>query len=171
MTDDKRTTRGPGRLGIRCRAGTTHAAPTGAEEAELPAAQEPPGPHELPGLQIDVRTRGDAVVVAVRGEIDLNTADPLRERLRELDAEGHRWIVVDFTGVLFCDATGIGVLVAAHNRATEQGGAIAIAGVRPAQRRLLHITGLHRVFALHDTVEEAFAQDATADSPATSSSG
>jgi len=131
-----------------------------------------PAEREQPGLDIAVRPHGDSVVAAISGEIDLNTADALRKKLRELDAAGHRSIVVDFSGVTFCDATGIGVLVAAHNRGSEHGGAISLAGVRPAQRRLLVITGLHNVFALHASVEDALAHtaDSQADSPAPSPS-
>ncbi|MBO2452794.1 STAS domain-containing protein [Actinomadura barringtoniae] len=166
MTDDRKTARAPGRLAVRCRAGTMQSTPAGsagAEEADMPAERE------QTGLDIDVRPHGDTVVAAISGEIDLNTADALRKKLRELDAAGHRSIVVDFSGVNFCDATGIGVLVAAHNRSTDHGGSISLAGVRPAQRRLLVITGLLNVFTLYAGVEEALAQTAgsPADSPAT----
>ncbi|MFG2006948.1 STAS domain-containing protein [Spirillospora sp. NPDC048911] len=113
----------------------------------------------LPGLRVTVvREDGELAVVAVSGEIDLHTADTLRTALRELDAAGRHRLVVDFSEVTFCDATGLGALVVAHNRAAEQGGAVRLAGLRPAQRRLLHISGLHRVLTLHGSVADAVAQ-------------
>ncbi|WP_262401903.1 STAS domain-containing protein [Actinomadura sp. CNU-125] len=137
----------PGRPGpeIRC---------TGT--AVLPPPRDGGAPQGLPGLGIDVaRVHGDTAVVAVTGEIDLHTADTLRARLVALHATGLRHLVVDFGGVAFCDATGLGSLVAAHNEISADGGRISLARVRPAQRRLLRITGLHRLFPLHNDPDEA----------------
>ncbi|CNG19534.1 anti-sigma-factor antagonist [Mycobacterium tuberculosis] len=77
----------------------------------------------------------------------------LRDRLVELHGRlpgaGPRRLVADFTAVAFCDAAGLGALVAAHNQIAADGGEIVLAGVRPAQLRLLRITGLHRLFTIH----------------------
>ncbi|MFV2176096.1 STAS domain-containing protein [Actinomadura sp. LOL_016] len=125
--------------------------------AVLAPPRDPGAPAALPGLEIDVaRVHADAAVVTVSGEIDLHTADTLRARLVSLHASGLRRLVVDFAGVLFCDATGLGALVAVHNEITADGGRIALARVRPAQRRLLRITGLHRLFTVHNDPDEAF---------------
>lgn len=101
--------------------------------------------------------RGDTAVAAVSGEIDLRTADTLRARLVELHASGPRRLVADFTAVPFCDAAGLGALVAARNQIAAGGGEIVLAGVRPAQLRLLRITGLHRLFAVYPRVRDALA--------------
>ncbi|GLZ10921.1 anti-sigma factor antagonist [Actinomadura sp. NBRC 104425] len=99
----------------------------------------------------------DAAVVTVEGEIDLGTAATLRGELLALHAAGRRGLVVDFAGVRFCDASGLGALVAAHNRVTAGGGRIRLARVRPQQARLLRITGLDRLFPTHDDLAEAVA--------------
>ncbi|TDD76843.1 anti-sigma factor antagonist [Actinomadura darangshiensis] len=131
---------------VRCRAGAVQA----------PAVPGDPGARA--GLRLRIaRVRGDTAVVSVAGEIDLRTAGALRDRLVELHAErareapgeGPHRLVADFTAVSFCDAAGLGALVAAHNQIAAAGGEIALAGVRPAQLRLLRITGLHRLFAVH----------------------
>ncbi len=96
-------------------------------------------------------------VLKVAGEIDLRTADQLRIGLMDRAEAGFRNIVLDFQQVRFCDATGLGALVAAHNTLARQGGGLRLAGVRPAQRRLFRITGLDRALRLHDTVPAAVA--------------
>ncbi|WP_243726029.1 STAS domain-containing protein [Actinomadura rubrisoli] len=149
MTEETRAARRPGRRGpeVRCRTGTA--------AVRVPAAWVPGA---TPDLEIVVaRVRGDTAVAAVTGEIDLHTSDALRARLVELHGAGFRRLVVDFTAVPFCDATGLGALVAAHNHVAARGGQIALAGVRPAQLRLLRITGLHRLFALHVDADHALA--------------
>ncbi|MQY09804.1 STAS domain-containing protein [Actinomadura macrotermitis] len=136
--------RGPG---VRCRAGA--GAPAGRAVRTAPPA----------GLEITVtRAHGAVAVVAVAGEIDLHTADALRARLTELHDAGHRGLVVDFAAVPFCDAAGLGALVAAHNRVAGRGGEIRLARLRRAQERLVRITGLHALFALHDDLDEAVAE-------------
>ncbi len=154
MTEETRTARRTARRApeVRCRAGG-------------PAAPSRPV-RRVPGLRVEVaRVRGDAAVVTVEGEIDLHTADGLRAALVELHAAGFRRLVADFSAVPFCDATGLGALVAARNHLAARGGEIEIAGVRPAQLRLLRITGLHRLFPLHADAMTALASgDASAPS-------
>jgi anti-anti-sigma factor len=98
---------------------------------------------------------GEAVIAEVAGEIDLRTAETLRTRLLGLVDTGFSRIVVDFGHVRFCDATGLGVLVAVRNRLRGRGGDLRLARVRPPQRRILRITGLDALFTLHDSVEDA----------------
>ncbi|WP_207945704.1 STAS domain-containing protein [Actinomadura sp. 7K534] len=169
MTDEFRPSRrAAGRRvpEVRCRT----AAPPGAAAPSAPtalSASAAPRPAAAPGVGAAVaepeagldlavaRVRGDAAVIVVDGEIDLRTADVLRARLVELHGAGPRRLVADFTAVPFCDAAGLGALVAAHNQIAATGGEIVLAGVRPAQLRLLRITGLHRLFAVHADVQGA----------------
>ncbi|MBT2213989.1 STAS domain-containing protein [Actinomadura sp. NEAU-AAG7] len=173
MTEETRAARRPGRRGpeFRCRAGV----PAGAAASTVPAASAVSAegaPAARPGaagpavtaavgtgLTIETaQVRGDTAVAAVTGEIDLHTADTLRARLIEMYGAGFRRLVVDFAAVPFCDAAGLGALVAAHNQVSASGGEIVLAGVRPAQLRLLRITGLHRLFALHPDADRALTE-------------
>ncbi|TYB39378.1 STAS domain-containing protein [Actinomadura chibensis] len=139
--------------------------PGGLAAGAVPSAAPNAAPRDA-DLRVEVALRhGDTAVVAVAGEIDLHTADTLRARLVELHGAGTRRLVADFAAVPFCDAAGLGALVAAHNQVSATGGEIALAGVRPAQLRLLRITGLDRLFAVHPDVPDALAGH---DSPSTS---
>jgi anti-anti-sigma factor len=114
------------------------------------------------GIRRDLRitiTRRDGghAVVEVTGEIDVHTSGELRTVLMALADEGGTHIVADFTGVGFCDAAGLGALVAVNNRARANGGSLSLTGVRPAQRRILQITRLDHLFRRHDSVDDAFA--------------
>ena len=102
-----------------------------------------------------VRREGATAVVEIAGEIDVHTAGELRGFLLGLAGEGHVRLVADFSGVRFCDAAGLGVLVRVNNRVAEEGGSLRLSGVRPAQRRILRITGLDQLFRHYDGVEDA----------------
>jgi anti-sigma B factor antagonist len=100
------------------------------------------------------RRDGRSAVVAVRGEIDLHSSGELRGALMCLADAGHTRIVVDFSGVRFCDAAGLGVLVAVNNRLRQRDGTLSLVGVRPPQRKILRITGLDELFRPRDPADE-----------------
>jgi hypothetical protein len=161
----------------------------------VPGATTDSGPEDW---RFDILQAGAGVVVTeVAGEIDLRTVGILRKRLFELTDAGFERIIIDFENVRFCDAAGLGALVAAQNRLRArddgrgrdagagrpgqhgevgqpgqhgevgqpgqpgqpaeagQAGAISLARVRPAQRRLLYVAGLGKALALYDSVPEA----------------
>ena len=63
-----------------------------------------------------------AVVVEVRGEVDLASAERLRETLHDIATRMRPTaITVDLLHVTFIDSTGIGALAAGHNAARSIG--------------------------------------------------
>jgi anti-sigma B factor antagonist len=102
------------------------------------------------------RRDGASAVVEITGEIDVHTSRELRTIMLALADEGRVHVVAEFTGVRFCDASGLGVLVGVNNRLVEAGGGLRLAGVRPAQRRILQITRLDQLFRPYDSVDDAF---------------
>ncbi|WP_283138037.1 STAS domain-containing protein [Rhizohabitans arisaemae] len=93
-------------------------------------------------------------VIEARGEIDLLGAQALRKAMAD---EPARHVIVDLSQVTFCDASGLGALVAARKRLLAEGGSIQVVGANTHIRRLFEITGLDRVFPLHENLDEAFA--------------
>ncbi|HEX2031471.1 MAG TPA: STAS domain-containing protein [Actinomycetota bacterium] len=106
-------------------------------------------------LLVQSEDRGDWTVVEVRGEVDLYTAPRLKERLLELIEGGRRRLAVDLDGVEFLDSTGLGVLIGALKRCREAEGSLALVAPRDPVMKVLGITGLDRVFPIHDTVDRA----------------
>ena len=104
---------------------------------------------------VEAKDNGDWSVVEVRGEVDVFTAPKLRERIIELVERGRRNVIVDLAGVTFMDSTGLGILVGCLKRIKEQGGSLALAGPQRPVMRVLTITGLARVFPIHETVAQA----------------
>ena len=100
-------------------------------------------------LKVSSRNEGDRVIVALSGEIDLYTAPRLQSQLAAaLRADHPVRLVVDMSGVDFCDSTGMNVLLAAQRAAREQGGNVELSGPRPAVRKILQVTGLESVFTV-----------------------
>lgn len=140
--------------GMRCRAGGV---PGVSVPPRVGRADGGSGPRTCFDVELTARY-GRAAVIEISGEIDLRTSRVLQERLTALVEDGVDRVVVDFGRVLFCDASGLGTLVAAYNKVSGRGGGIRLARVAPAQRRLIEITGLDRLFALHESVEGALGE-------------
>jgi len=113
----------------------------------LPAAQH--GKVRLVELNVSSRFHDDHTIVTICGEIDLYTAPRLHSELAGVLAEGMpARVVIDMSGVEFCDSTGMNVLLSCLRRARERGGELEIAAPKPAVRKILQVTGLDSVFTL-----------------------
>ncbi|MFD0271692.1 STAS domain-containing protein [Streptomyces sp. NPDC127106] len=97
---------------------------------------------DTPPFTAAIRRADGHLEVAVSGEIDILSAPQLRVTLDEALSDGARVVEVDLSGVEFCDCYGLGVLLEARRRATEQGTALRLVSVTsPLVRRLLRRTG------------------------------
>ncbi|GAB3176223.1 STAS domain-containing protein [Streptomyces incanus] len=110
-------------------------------------------------LLVEVREEGPSAVVTPAGELDHHTADLLREPLESCLAKGFKRLVIDCSGLEFCDSTGLNVLLGARLKADAAGGGVHLAGMQPVVARVFEITGAEAVFTLHDNLEAALADD------------
>lgn len=108
-------------------------------------------------LSIDLKTEngGETLVFKLRGSLDLATAPTVRAALSDANEKGCKDLIVDLTELEFLDSTGLGVLIGAHRRAAERGGAFRLIVVDGPISRLLNITGLIGVFAAYHSIEDA----------------
>lgn len=106
-------------------------------------------------LSLEHRVDGAVTVLEVGGEVDVYTAPKLRERIVELVGEGHHNLVVDMTKVEFLDSTGLGVLVGGLKRVRAHDGGLSLVCNQERILKIFRITGLTKVFPIHETVDEA----------------
>lgn len=108
-------------------------------------------------LTLEHRTEGGKTVLDVAGEVDVYTAPKLREKLVELVSDGHYDLVVDMTRVEFLDSTGLGVLVGGLKRVRSHNGSLELVCNQERILKIFRITGLTKVFPIHDSLEEALS--------------
>ena len=106
-------------------------------------------------LGLGVTESDGSTVLTVRGEVDVYTAPKLREKLVELVAKGRYHIVVDLEAVDFLDSTGLGVLVGGLKRVRSHGGDLVLVCTHQRIIKVFEITGLTKVFKIHDSLEAA----------------
>ena len=106
-------------------------------------------------IGLELNERDGYSVLAVSGEVDVATVPKMREQLHGLVARGDKRIVVDLDEVDFLDSTGLGVLVGALKRVRSSGGDLQLVCTQPRIRKVFEVTGLTKVFAIHDNLDEA----------------
>ena len=112
--------------------------------------------------EIDAQTH----VIELGGEIDLYTAPEFKERMAEIIDEGKTRVVVDLSQATFIDSTTLGVLVGGVKRLRPAGGSLALVCADETITKIFEITGLDRVFPIHDSRDEALAEVGSAESSA-----
>ena len=97
---------------------------------------------ERPELSIEVQRAPDEVVLQLAGEIDVLTVTELSTLVNEILADPPARIVLDMSGVTFCDSQGLGTLVVLSRKAQHARAVLALANVGDFLMRVLDITGL-----------------------------
>lgn len=107
-------------------------------------------------------TEEDGVlVVSLEGRLVAACADEVREAiLAQMERAPN--VLLDLSGMVHIDSTGLGMLVQLLQRATALGGTVKIACLQAHPRIVFDITKAYRVFEIHDTVESARAAFARA---------
>lgn len=121
---------------------------------------EPGPPGDLPAHPLAAATVdqvGDAILVAVHGEIDLHTAPRLRALLAEQLDQRPRLLVVDLTQLGFLSSSGIAALLEANDAATRCGTRLRLACLPDQVRRTLTMTSLITWFAIYQDVPTALS--------------
>jgi anti-anti-sigma factor len=91
----------------------------------------------------------DGASVVLTGELDADGAARLRATLEDTLAP-RAVVTLDLARVDYLSQPALAVLVQAHRRLRDSGGALVLASVSEPVERLLRISGLHRVFEVAD---------------------
>jgi anti-sigma B factor antagonist len=99
----------------------------------------------------------ELALVSVSGELDLYTAEHVRNGIDEADAVGADTVVLDLSESSFIDSTALGVLVQETKRLEGRGHSLVLVTNDPRIRRVLEVTGLDRVFLTYATLPDALS--------------
>ncbi|MFI6639460.1 STAS domain-containing protein [Streptomyces sp. NPDC050504] len=112
-------------------------------------------------LMVDGSEHGPWTVLCISGELDLVSSPAVRQHVHDAVAAGRRDLVLDLSDVLFCDSSGVGVLIAARRLMRSCQGRLRL--ILPAQgavdgshvNRVLAALGVRRLFDVYVDVESA----------------
>ena len=113
-------------------------------------------------LQIHVTQRHGYTILSPQGEIDFATGPQLKDAINERLIAGEVNLVMDLEAVDFIESTGLGALIGGRRRAHALKGSLRLVCTEEQLLKIFRITGLDKVFAIYDSVEQATLQRAVA---------
>lgn len=99
------------------------------------------------GVELD----GPVPVLHLTGELDAATLDVFDDAVHEALGSRPSGLVIDLSGLTFVGSCGLGRLI----RVNQVVAGVVLRGIRPAQRRVLEITGVDAMFAFDGDVAPA----------------
>jgi anti-sigma B factor antagonist len=108
-------------------------------------------------LSWDIQSRDNVTVVVVEGELDVGTAPRLAGQLGPLADEGCH-LILDMSGVRFCDCAGLSLFLRLKKHAAAAGGSLHLAALTAPVRRLVALAKLDDVLPVTTTVADVLAE-------------
>jgi len=121
----------------------------------LPLLLTQKGDPEMVNLELSTRAGDGQAVVVLRGELDVTEAASVAASLSVVATSG-RDVIVDLAGLEYIDSSGLAALVLARQQARRAGYDLLLAAPQQQVLRMLAVTRLIDVFAVHARVDEAF---------------
>ncbi|MFH1069373.1 MAG: STAS domain-containing protein [Candidatus Glassbacteria bacterium] len=100
----------------------------------------------------------DIAVAEVKGQINFQNTQTLKDLFCELEAKNHKAIVVDLKETEYIDGFGLSVLVNISRNVYKGGGRLSLTSLNRELQRIFTKTKLDRWFDIYETQEEACKQ-------------
>ena len=109
-------------------------------------------------MEIKERVVGGVSILDLSGKIVLGEGDmQVKERIKDLLADGQRKILLNLADVNYIDSAGLGALISSYTTAKREGGSLKLVNLTKRIQDLLAITKLITVFETFDNEAEALA--------------
>ena len=93
-----------------------------------------------------IRQVGEISVVEVTGKLTSFESGALRNSIAQLLKEGRKQIILNLSGLVYLDSSGIGDLVHTYMSVIKRGGEMKVVGLSDKVEEILKITQLYQVF-------------------------
>ncbi len=108
-------------------------------------------------LQIETRRQNNCTILRIAGSATMDVCDQLKTLLLIPSVAPGSVMVLDLAELDFICSDALGVVIAAHLKHHETGGAVRLARPTDPIRRLLELTRLGKLLSIYPTVEAAVA--------------
>src|SRR5215813_2895735 len=109
-------------------------------------------------MEIKERVVEGVSILDLSGKIILGEGDvQIKERIKDLLADGQRRILLNLGDVSYIDSAGLGALISTYTTTKREGGHLKLVNLTKRIQDLLAITKLITVFDTYDAEAEALA--------------
>lgn len=108
-------------------------------------------------MDLTSRQQGNVLIIECRKDnLDASNVREFREGMQQL-MKDQTQVVLDMSKMKFVDSSGLGALIACLRDANSRKGDFRLAAMSRPVRALFELMRMHRVFAIHETVDGAAA--------------
>lgn len=107
-------------------------------------------------MQLKFRKTGNFLVVTPEGDLDHHSASEVREQIdNKLQSTKAKNLIFNLNKLQFMDSSGLGVLIGRYKAVSLLGGETIIISPSPATKRLIVLSGIHKIIPIYQTLSEA----------------
>lgn len=106
-------------------------------------------------MQVHTEQNNSVSIVAVKGDVDLNSSRELQGELRDALKNGPSRMIVDLGGVPYMDSSGVATLVEAMQLSRKKGTKLVLCAMGEKVQSIFEIARLDKVFTIVNDREAA----------------
>lgn len=99
-------------------------------------------------ININSKLDNDFWNVSIEGELDVSSADKLKDQLHKIVDEKMLDVKIDLTNLEYIDSTGLGVIIGVLKKLRVNEKEIYILNPRSNVKKIFTITGLDKIFKM-----------------------
>src|SRR5262245_29707174 len=115
------------------------------------------GPNREEAMDIEVTTKLQAVIVAVRGRLDTTSAPLFEQHLADIIAQGATYVVVQCSGLVYISSAGLRSVLLSGKKLQAQQGRLVFVALQDAVKEVFEISGFSSIFQTFASEEAALA--------------
>lgn len=108
-------------------------------------------------MQYDFQVEGQALVVTLRGELDLHTCPEFKTKMTEvlITNSSVRYLIMNVNDLSFIDSSGLGVILGRYRELQERQGGLFFVQANPQIKRILKMSGFQKISEFVNSTSEA----------------
>lgn len=108
-------------------------------------------------MELKFKILKEVLVVKVFGELDLHTADSLKEKIEKRINKNNRInnLILDLNNMKFIDSSGLGAILSIYKNLKAAQGKIAVINLSPQVKRIFKLSGMLKLLLVAQTKETA----------------
>lgn len=111
-------------------------------------------------MHFSLEIKGQALIAALRGELDLHTSPEFKEQTKAILASHPKlkYLIINVKEMSFIDSSGLGVILGRYRELESRGGKLYFVQANPQIRRILELSGLQKIAEFADSTKEVLKQ-------------
>ena len=107
-------------------------------------------------MPVQVKFKGNTMLVLLKGEIDHHSAPDMREAIDDaiIGNDTAKQIILDFSAVSFMDSSGVGLVMGRYRLASQRGKIMELVGLSQRNYKIMKMSGIEKLMSVKSNEEK-----------------